>query len=64
MQTRLRTLISYSIKSTMLSLLGPPLDGRVHEKLAPFIEAATQKGIGHIVYISDNYISPAITFQE
>ncbi len=30
---------------------------RVHEKLAPFIEAAAQKGIGHIVYISGNYLS-------
>jgi uncharacterized protein YbjT (DUF2867 family) len=38
-------------------LVGPPLDGRVHEKLAPFIEAAAQKGIGHIVYISGNYLS-------
>ncbi len=33
------------------------LDGRVHEKLAPFIEAAAQKGIGHMVYISGNYLS-------
>jgi uncharacterized protein YbjT (DUF2867 family) len=40
-----------------LVLIGPPLDGLVHEKLAPLIEAAARKKIGHLVYLSGNYLS-------
>lgn len=38
-------------------LIGPPLDGHVHEKLAPFIKAAAVRNIGHLVYLSGNYLA-------
>lgn len=38
-------------------LVGPPLDGMVHRKLAPFIKAASAHRIGHLVYLSGNYLS-------
>lgn len=38
-------------------LIGPPLDGKVNEKLEPFVRAAAQKSIGQLVYISGNYLA-------
>jgi uncharacterized protein YbjT (DUF2867 family) len=38
-------------------LIGPPLDGHVHEKLTPFIKAAAVKNIGRLVYLSGNYLA-------
>lgn len=38
-------------------LIGPPLDGDVHEKLAPLIAAAAAKNIKHLVYLSGNYLA-------
>jgi uncharacterized protein YbjT (DUF2867 family) len=38
-------------------LIGPPLDGQVHEKLAPFIKAASARNIGRLVYLSGNYLA-------
>jgi len=38
-------------------LVAPPLDGRIDVKLAPFIRAAADRKIGHLVYLSGNYLS-------
>jgi uncharacterized protein YbjT (DUF2867 family) len=38
-------------------LIGPPLDGMVDKKLAPFIAAAADMKIRHLVYLSGNYLS-------
>jgi uncharacterized protein YbjT (DUF2867 family) len=40
-----------------LVLIGPPLDGRIPSKLAPLIDAAVANGVGHLVYLSGNYLS-------
>lgn len=38
-------------------LIGPPLDGRINLKLAPLVDAAARKGIGHLVFVSGSYLS-------
>ncbi len=38
-------------------LVAPPLDGRIDVKLAPFIQAAAERKIGHLVFLSGNYLS-------
>lgn len=38
-------------------LIGPPLDGLVHQKLAPFIAAAAGINPGQLIYLSGNYLS-------
>lgn len=38
-------------------LVAPPLDGRIDVKLAPFIQAAADRKIGHLVFLSGNYLS-------
>jgi uncharacterized protein YbjT (DUF2867 family) len=38
-------------------LIGPPLDGRINLKLAPLVDAAASKGIGHLVFVSGSYLS-------
>jgi uncharacterized protein YbjT (DUF2867 family) len=38
-------------------LIGPPLDGRINHKLAPFVDAAARKGIGQLVFVSGSYLS-------
>ena len=37
-------------------LIGPPLDGKVHEKLAPLIAAISARKSMHLVYLSGNYL--------
>lgn len=38
-------------------LIGPPLDGQIFEKLSPIIDAAAERKIGQLVYLSGNYLS-------
>jgi uncharacterized protein YbjT (DUF2867 family) len=38
-------------------LIGPPLDGEVHKKLGPIIDAAAERDIGHLAYMSGNYLA-------
>jgi uncharacterized protein YbjT (DUF2867 family) len=38
-------------------LIGPPLDGRVDKKLSPLIQAAAERKVEHLVYLSGNYLS-------
>jgi NAD(P)H dehydrogenase (quinone) len=38
-------------------LVAPPLDGCIDVKLAPFIRAAADRKVGHLVYLSGNYLS-------
>jgi uncharacterized protein YbjT (DUF2867 family) len=40
-----------------LVLVGPPLDGDIHQKLTPLIKAAASKKIEKLVYLSGNYLS-------
>jgi uncharacterized protein YbjT (DUF2867 family) len=42
---------------TDFALVGPPLDGKVNEKLTAIIGAAAAKNIDHLVYLSGNYLS-------
>lgn len=40
-----------------LVLVGPPLDGDIHQKLTPLITAAAAKKIRKLIYLSGNYLS-------
>jgi uncharacterized protein YbjT (DUF2867 family) len=38
-------------------LVAPPLDGRIDVKLAAFVRAAAERRVGHLVFLSGNYLS-------
>jgi uncharacterized protein YbjT (DUF2867 family) len=40
-----------------LVLIGPPLDGRVQDKLAPIIKEAGARKLNQLVYVSGNYLA-------